>query len=217
MNYQRIYDAIIERAKSRGLKKKLLDGLYFECHHIVPKCMNGSNDKDNLVLLTGREHYICHKILWIVNKENRSLFLAFHKMSLSFKKGQQRHTISSKDYEKLKLEFKKFNTGIYNPMYGKTLSDKARHAVSISSSKPKSEETKRLIGLRHKGKIVSEETKEKLRIIRKNQIMKLVSEETKNKMREARKHQIMKPITEETRAKLKAVWKRRKEILNENK
>jgi hypothetical protein len=31
MNYQRIYDAIVERAKSRGLNKKLLKG-YFEKH-----------------------------------------------------------------------------------------------------------------------------------------------------------------------------------------
>ena len=34
MNYQRIYDTIIERAKPRGFDKKAFEG-YFEKHHIV--------------------------------------------------------------------------------------------------------------------------------------------------------------------------------------
>jgi DNA-binding cell septation regulator SpoVG len=210
MNYQRIYDEIINNAKSRGLNKKLLNG-YFEKHHIVPRCLNGTNDKDNLVLLTGREHYLCHKILWKTNKENKGLFLAFHKMSLSSKEGQQRYIISSSDYELLKIEFKKFNTGIHNPMYGRTLSDTQKLAISIASSKPKSEEHKRLIGLGNKDKIVSEETKSKIKEIRKQQIMKPISEETRQKMREARRKQIMKPHNEESRAKMREAHKRRKE------
>ena len=210
MNYQRIYDEIIERAKSRGLNKKLLDG-YFERHHIIPKCLGGTNSKDNLVLLTGREHYLCHKLLHKANKNHKGLFLAFHKMSLSKRLCQERYNISSRDYEFLKIEFKKFNTGSLNPMFGKTLSEKAKRAVSIASSRPKSEEHKRLIGLGNKGKIVSEESKEKIKIARQKQIMKPISEETRVKMREARKRQIMKPVTEETRAKLRAAMKRRKE------
>jgi hypothetical protein len=96
MNYQRIYDAIIERAKLRGLNKKLLDG-YFERHHIIPKCMNGTNNKDNLVLLTAREHYLCHWLLWKANKENYKLFYAYHIMTTvkSFK-------LSSKQFEIIK-------------------------------------------------------------------------------------------------------------------
>ena len=34
-----------------------------EYHHIVPKCLGGSNKKDNTVYLTDREHYICHRLL----------------------------------------------------------------------------------------------------------------------------------------------------------
>ena len=79
MNYFIVYNNIIEKAKSRGLNKKLLDG-YFERHHIVPRCMNGTNDKSNLVLLTAREHYICHYLLWKIHKDNYSLHLAFHKI-----------------------------------------------------------------------------------------------------------------------------------------
>lgn len=36
---------------------------YIEKHHILPKCLGGSNAQNNLVLLTAREHFICHLLL----------------------------------------------------------------------------------------------------------------------------------------------------------
>lgn len=36
---------------------------YTEIHHIIPKSMGGNNTKDNLVVLTAREHFICHLLL----------------------------------------------------------------------------------------------------------------------------------------------------------
>lgn len=36
---------------------------YFEKHHIIPKSLDGSDSKDNLVKLTAREHFICHTLL----------------------------------------------------------------------------------------------------------------------------------------------------------
>jgi len=57
MNYKRIHDAIIDRAKNR-----ILTG-YKERHHITPRCMGGSNDLENLVDLTAREHFIIHLLL----------------------------------------------------------------------------------------------------------------------------------------------------------
>jgi hypothetical protein len=57
MNYYDIYYAIIERAKGRTKAHNL------EGHHIVPKSCNGNDDLDNLVHLTMREHFICHKLL----------------------------------------------------------------------------------------------------------------------------------------------------------
>lgn len=61
MNYQKIYDSIIVNAKSLSRNKKT--GFY-EKHHIIPKCLGGSNEETNLVLLTPREHFICHFLLW---------------------------------------------------------------------------------------------------------------------------------------------------------
>lgn len=57
--YSRAYYSIIQKA----LLRKVSDDLYHEKHHIVPKSLGGSNDKNNLVRLTFREHYICHRLL----------------------------------------------------------------------------------------------------------------------------------------------------------
>lgn len=57
MNYSAIYESLINRARLRALDS------YKESHHIVPKCMGGTDDKDNLVDLTPEEHYLAHQLL----------------------------------------------------------------------------------------------------------------------------------------------------------
>jgi hypothetical protein len=55
--YTTIYLAIIQRAKSRNISG------YSEKHHIIPKCMGGTNEENNVVKLTAREHFVCHLLL----------------------------------------------------------------------------------------------------------------------------------------------------------
>jgi len=53
MNHRKIYFNLIEKcvAKNRyKLKKSNPDYVYYENHHIIPKCVGGSNESDNLVL-----------------------------------------------------------------------------------------------------------------------------------------------------------------------
>ena len=73
MDYQKIYNQIIERAKNRILE------CYKEKHHIVPKCLGGDNNENNLVELTAREHFLCHMLLCEIypneNKLKHVLFL----------------------------------------------------------------------------------------------------------------------------------------------
>ena len=57
--YTRIYYSVIERAQSRILPKEV----YREKHHIIPRCMGGSDDPANIVSLTFKEHLFCHKLL----------------------------------------------------------------------------------------------------------------------------------------------------------
>jgi hypothetical protein len=72
LNYKKIYDQLVEKCRVRGLDKSALEG-YYEKHHIVPRCMGGTNDVGNLVLLTGREHFVAHMLLWKAYPENTSL------------------------------------------------------------------------------------------------------------------------------------------------
>jgi hypothetical protein len=42
---------------------RLTKNTYTESHHIIPKSLGGSNEAHNLVNLTAKEHYMCHRLL----------------------------------------------------------------------------------------------------------------------------------------------------------
>jgi hypothetical protein len=98
MNYEKIYDQIVARAKSR-----ILVG-YKETHHIIPRCMGGPDDKENLVRLTAREHFLCHRLLIQIHPSNNKLKFALWAMCIMKSKRQSRYTPSSRIYESTKLE-----------------------------------------------------------------------------------------------------------------
>ena len=65
MNYKKHYDLLINRAINRTING------YTENHHIIPRCIGGTDEKTNLVKLTPEEHYIAHQLLVkIYPKEN---------------------------------------------------------------------------------------------------------------------------------------------------
>lgn len=112
---------------------------YHERHHILPKCLGGTNDIDNLIDLFAREHFIAHKLLAIENPNNSSLVYAYGCMVWAINDNQERYEVSPEEYEKARLTLSKSMKG-----------------------KPKSEETKRKLSESKKGKPISEETKKKL-------------------------------------------------------
>ena len=60
MNYQKIYNQLIEKAQNRILPWNK----YKEVHHILPRSMGGSNDIINLISLTAKEHFLAHLLLY---------------------------------------------------------------------------------------------------------------------------------------------------------
>jgi hypothetical protein len=70
MDWDRHYDALMRRAVGRSISG------YSERHHVVPRCMGGSDAKSNIVRLTAKEHFIAHKLLVRINPEVRGLWLA---------------------------------------------------------------------------------------------------------------------------------------------
>lgn len=57
MNYHVHYERLMQRARVRALSG------YRERHHIVPRCIGGTQSRVNLVELTPEEHYVAHQIL----------------------------------------------------------------------------------------------------------------------------------------------------------
>jgi hypothetical protein len=75
-HYYNRYLKLIEYRKNNIPNKSQ----YCERHHIIPKSMGGNNEKENLVFLTGREHYIAHYLLAKSFPENSSLWYSFNMM-----------------------------------------------------------------------------------------------------------------------------------------
>jgi len=142
MNYEKIYNQLIERAQSENRQKGC--GIYFERHHIVPKCIGGTNSKDNLILLTAREHYVAHKLLCEIYPDNDKLHYALWRMMNPQTKTHIRnYNISSREYD--------HHRQIHQEKIQKLgLSNKGKkHSV------PRSDEHKKKIGLAHIGKKIS--------------------------------------------------------------
>ena len=146
MNYKKIYDQLIERSQTENRKKGC--GIYFERHHIVPKCLNGSNDKTNLVLLTAREHYVAHKLLCEIYPNNNGIRLAvwtfINKMQSCNQ--QRNYRISSREYERVKYDMIKC-------LSNRIVSIETRDKMSKTrKGKRLSENHKKQISLASKGK-----------------------------------------------------------------
>jgi hypothetical protein len=146
MNHYQIYNAIIQNSKIKNRKKinkNENNYLYYENHHIIPRCLSGSDDKENLVLLTAKEHYICHKLLTYIYPKNRKIVDAFFRMTFD-KRGNI--NISSSDYayarelktltpmseetrKKLSKSRKKFFSEHTNPLLGRKRPDFGKNQI----------------------------------------------------------------------------------------
>lgn len=127
--YTNYYYSIINNA----IKREPLNQ-YTEKHHIIPRSLLGTNNKDNLVRLTPREHFICHLLLAKMTSGNSKQKM-LHAANLL---AQTRNVkINSYIYSKLKTEIAKvrsimfkgkptWNKGIPTPEFVKTKQSQAR-------------------------------------------------------------------------------------------
>ena len=169
--YTKWYYQLIDRARCR-----VMDG-YIEKHHIIPKSLGGNNSKDNLAILTAREHFICH---WLLTKMTTGQFRAkmIYGLCCIIQQRnlyqQDRLKITSKKYEQIRILISEnLRNRIFTDEYRQKLKDSAPRL-------PRSEEVKRKISETKKGVPRSEETKDKMR-------NRVCSEETRLKMSLAKK------------------------------
>lgn len=97
--YVKYYYHIINIARSQTRSKN--DQIYYESHHIIPKCFGGSDEDHNLVLLTAREHFLCH---WLLTKMVNNTFhkqKMLHAFSGMFN-WKEKRSLSSRQFEIIK-------------------------------------------------------------------------------------------------------------------
>lgn len=88
---------------------------YYERHHIVPKCKNGTNDASNLIDLFAREHFIAHKLLAEENPDDEKLVYAYTLMAFFKDKHQQRYILTPEEYEEARKTYSGLVCGDKNP------------------------------------------------------------------------------------------------------
>lgn len=96
--YTRWYYSIIQRAQTRTISN------YTEKHHIIPKSLGGSNNKDNLVALTAREHFVCHLLLTRITtgEARKKMVFAVFYLTGKGKSNRNNKAKNSRLYSKLK-------------------------------------------------------------------------------------------------------------------
>ena len=86
---------------------------HYENHHIVPKSVGGSNSRLNLVLLTGREHFIVHLLL-VRCVQDADVYRMVNAIR-RFKKKVK----TAREFALLRATISTFSKGALNPSYGK--------------------------------------------------------------------------------------------------
>ena len=170
--YAKWYNSIVDRAK---INRELTD-VYVEKHHILPKSLGGDNSPANLVLLTAREHFICHLLLtkMLEGKDKAKMVYAAVGMA-NLNNGKQ-------------SRYKSTNSRLYQYLREQASLNRRGSKQSVESKRKNSASQKRL---REAGFFTA------------GMLGKKHSEETLNKMRLSRAGQV---ITDETKQKLSSFW-----------
>jgi hypothetical protein len=153
MDYRRIYNNLIKHRQNNPV-----DSGYTEKHHIIMRSLGGSNEKDNIVALTAREHFIAHLLLARFNPCLQTI-LALHMMQCKSKFNSTRKIIKGRLYEWLRTEHSKYLSELAklqqnDPIY------KLNHSLGSSIGQKKSYENGRTNGFKDKKHSI--ETKEKI-------------------------------------------------------
>lgn len=143
------YDKFIQNILNTRGRFACSDG-YHERHHIIPKCMNGSNNKDNLIDLYAREHFIAHKLLAEENPQNYQLKYAYWNMcQCTGRDGQDKYIPTPEEYEEARIFCHEAMSGENHPWYGKHHTQESREKMSISKKDMYNGENNPFFGKKH--------------------------------------------------------------------
>lgn len=107
--YSRWYNTLISNILTQHRTK--VNGVCYENHHIIPKSLGGSNRKINMVLLTPKEHFICHMYL-IRMVQDKDVYRMVNTIRRFVVK-------NSNKYNFIRNTISNHSKGMLNPSYGK--------------------------------------------------------------------------------------------------
>ncbi|BES53309.1 hypothetical protein [Aeromonas phage phiWae14] len=210
MNYHKIYKSLIDRSIDR-----VIEG-YTEKHHILPKCMGGSNDPSNIAILTPEEHFLAHQLLVKMHPEVSSLIVAARIMTRS--KNDKR--VNNKLFGWLKRDYAIYTSNLHK---GKTITEEHKKKLIIGHSTiPRTEKqlnNSKRMGEMNKGRKLSDETKLKMSAAHKKRLESMTDEE---RMKDKERRQLIssknkgRTHSEESKANMSAA-KKGKPMSEENK
>lgn len=159
MTYKEFIDNILSTRGNRGIT----DDEYYEVHHIVPRCMGGTDNLNNKIRLYAKEHYEAHRLLALENPNNEKLIYAWWCFVNGWNaEKQERYIVTADEYEEAKIKYSKMmsekNSGEKSVFYGRHLFGKD----NPSWGRNHTEETKKLLSELAKGRKMSEEQKRKI-------------------------------------------------------
>jgi len=113
MNYSKIYQTLINKRR----KNPYTLG-YSEKHHIIPKSLGGTDNKTNIVVLSGREHWIAHLLLHKIYRQPSTAH-ACNMMAMRCEERGIPYIKNSKTYEYIRKEHSKHMAGLGKKRIGK--------------------------------------------------------------------------------------------------
>jgi hypothetical protein len=194
MNYQKIYNNLINREITRVG--------YVEKHHVLPRCLGGLDNKENLVDLYPEEHYLAHLLLCKIHPRNQKLLYAAMNMTTGSMINNGKR--NNKAYGWLRRQYAESMSGDNNPARRNPTLQK--EAAKKRVGQKRTEETKARMSAAQKGRTFTEETKKKMSKAVRNR--PTISDETRKKLSESSTGRIGpwagKTMPDEIKAKMSA-------------
>jgi len=180
MKYQKIYISLVLSAGSKNrnkLSKDNLNYIYFENHHILPKCLGGLNIPSNLVLLTAREHFIAHKLLTKIYPKNYRINKALFCMLSA---GKSNRVTNSNEFARARESISVVPENVIQNMRKasqKAMNSRTAKEIHNWHSHPHTTESKAKISATSKGRIPNVNTRFKMSNAQKERFSSMSKEE----------------------------------------
>ena len=221
--YYKTYNQLIDKCikmESEGYSEEI----YTEVHHILPKCMGGTNDKNNLVRMPVKYHIIAHLLLNCIYPDNFDLIKAAILMTTT-RDGER---VSTRIISRLRIESsmkqkqkivsedtrRKISTSrkgiIYSIDTRKKMSESKKGNKNPNFGKSLSKEHREKISISNKGKVISEKQRKAISLVHKGVPL---TEEHKLKISRSEKGRVFseehKEKIRQTNLKNRHIWTKR--------